>query len=121
MSELEKVEAAIEGEVKSVETKVDTVAEAVVAEVKAEASKVEGEVVAKEKAAIIQLKSDEKLFLREAELEFLKAQMQIQNLTKITEAKTKEYQTYVENLFKTYVIDKSEYVFDATVNAFKKL
>jgi hypothetical protein len=101
----------------SIETAVESVAGAVVAEVK----KIEGEVVAVAKATVVQIKSDEKLFLREAELDFLKANMEIQRIQKIAEAKSKEYQTYVENLFKTYVIEKSEYVFDAAINAFKKL
>ena len=107
------VETVIEGAVKTVET----VAEAVVADVKAEVSKVEVKV----KAAVVEIKAEEKLVLREAELEYLKSQMEIQRLSKITEAKSMEYQAYVENLYKTYVLDRSEYVFDAVVNAFKKL
>lgn len=111
------IETVIEGEVKAVETKAENVAEAVVAEAK----KIEGEVVAAIKAAVVQIKTEEKLFLREAELEFLKANMEIQRIQKIAEGKSKEYQTFVENLFKTYVLDKAEYVFDGSVNAFKKL
>ena len=109
MSEVENVVNAVEGEVKSV-------AEAVVAEVK----KVEGEVVAKEKATVIQLKAEESLILREAELDFLKANMEIQRLTKIAEAKSKTYQEYVESLFKQYVLDKASYIFDGAANVFKK-
>ena len=41
----------------------------------AEVKKVEGEVVAKEKAAVIQLKAEEKLALADLELEFLKARL----------------------------------------------
>lgn len=108
---------SVETVVKSIETKVESVAEAVVAEVK----KVEGEVVAKEKAAVVKLKAEESLVLRELELEYLKAQTQIQQLAKVTEEKSKAYQANVENLFKTYVLDKAEYTFDAAVNAFKKL
>ena len=110
MSEVENVVNAVEGEVKSV-------AEAVVAEVK----KVEGEVVAKEKAAVIKLKAEEALILREAELDFLKANMEIQRLTKIAEAKSKTYQEYVESLFKQYILDKASYIFDGAANVFKKL
>jgi hypothetical protein len=111
------LETEVVSEVKAVETKVETVADAVVADVKAEVVKVEDKV----KAAVVEIKAEEKLFLREAELEFLKAQMEIQRLSKITEEKSKGYQLYVENLFKTYVLDKAEYVFDGAINAFRKL
>jgi hypothetical protein len=96
--------------------------------VESEALKIEGEVVAAEekvvaevKAAVVQVVAEEKLFLREAELEFLKAQVEIQRLTKIAEAKSEAYTKYVENLFVKYGLSKAEYVFDGAVNAFKKL
>jgi hypothetical protein len=111
------LETEVVSEVKAVETKVETIADAVVADVKAEVSKVEPTV----KAAVVKIKAEESLVLREAELEYLKAQVQIKDLTKITEEKAKSYQTYIESLFKTYVLDKAEYVFDGTINAFKKL
>jgi hypothetical protein len=110
MSELENVVTAVEGEVKSV-------AEAVVAE----AAKVEEKVVEVVKAAVVQIATEEKLVLREAELEYLKSQMEIQRLSKIAEAKSTEYQNTVSGLFKKYVLDKAEYVFDGSINAFKKL
>lgn len=101
----------------TVETEVKSVVEAV----EVEAKKVEGEVVKAEKAAVVQIKADEKLVLADAELEYLKATSEIQRLTKITEAKSKEYQSYVENLFKVYALDKAEYIFDGAVRTFKKL
>ena len=104
------IETVIEGEVKTVETKVETVAEAVVAKVEE-----------KIKAALVNIVADEKLFLREAELEFLKAQMEIQRLSKVAEAKSKSYTDYIESLFVKYGLTKAEYVFDGAVNAFKKL
>ncbi len=117
MSELENVVATVEGEVK-------TVAEAVVAE----AQKVEGEVAAevkkveeKVKAEVVQVVADEKLFLREAELEYLKLQMEIQRLSKLAEDKSKSYTAYVEGLFTKYGLTKAEYVFDGAVNVFKRL
>ncbi len=109
--------AAAEGEVKTVAGEVEKEAKAVVADVKEVATKAEE----KAKAAVVDIATEEKLFLREAELEYLKAQMEIQRLQKITESKSKEYQAYIEGLLKKYVISKTEYVFDATVNAFKKL
>lgn len=116
-TEVKAVEQAVVAEATKVETEVKTVAEAVVADVKAEVAKVEKV----EKAAVVNIKAEEQLVLRNAELEFLKAQMEIQRLSKITEAKSKEYTTYVEGLFKTYVLDRAEYVFDGAINAFKKL
>jgi hypothetical protein len=111
------IETVIEGEVKAVETKVETVAAAVVADAKA----VEEKVVAVVKAALVNIVVDEKLFLRETELEFLKAQMEIQRLTKVAEAKSKSYTDYIDNLFVKYGLTKVEYAFDGAVNAFKKL
>lgn len=111
------VEETVKAEVAAVEVKAETVAEAVATEVKAEVVKVEEAV----KAKIVNIKAEEKLFLREAELEFLRAQMEIQRLTKIAEDKSKAYQAYIENLYKTYAITKVEYVFDGAVNAFKAL
>jgi len=111
------IETIVEGEVKAVETKFENVAAAVVADAKAVETKVE-EVV---KAALVNIVADEKLFLREAELEYLKAQMEIQRLSKLAEAKSKAYTDYIENLFVKYALTKAEYVFDGAVNAFKKL
>ena len=111
------IETVIEGEVKAVEAKAETVAEALGADAKA----VEEKAVAAVKAALVETKAEEKLFLREAELEFLKAQMEIQRLSKLAEAKSKSYTDYVEQLFAKYGLTKAEYVFDGAVNAFKKL
>jgi galactokinase len=108
---------SIETEIKSVETAVEGEAVKIEGAVKEEVAKVEE----KAKASLVQVSTDEKLFLREAELEFLKAQMEIQRLSKIADAKSKQYADYVEGLFKKYVLDKAEYVFDGAVNVFKKL
>lgn len=111
--EVKKVEAEVSTEVNKAETEVKTVAEAVVTEVKKAEEKV--------KAAFVQITAEEKLYLRETELEFLKAQMEIQRLSKITEAKSEAYTKYVEQLFTKYVLTKAEYVFDGAVAQFKKL
>ena len=108
---------SIETEVKAVETAVEGEVVKIEGEVKAEAAKVEE----KAKAALVQVSTDEKLFLRETELEFLKTQMEIQRLSKIAETKSKQYADYVEGLFKKYLLEKAEYVFDGAVNVFKKL
>lgn len=137
-TEVKAAEAAVVGEAKAVETEVEKAVEGTVAaaegEVKtvagaaAEAKKVEGEVAAvaekveeKIKAALVQISTDEKLFLREAELEFLKAQMEIQRLQKIADAKSKAYTEFVESLFTKYGVSKAEYIFDGAVNVLKKL
>ena len=91
-TEVKAVEGEVKAEVVKVEADVKAEVVKVEAEVKAEVAKVEAEV----KAAVVQIKAEEKLFLREAELEFLKAQMEIQRLTKVAEDKSKAYQAYIE-------------------------
>jgi hypothetical protein len=91
------------------------------AEVKTVAEAVEAKVEEKAKADVVQINAEEKLALRETELEYLKSQIEIQRISKITEAKSKEYQTYVEGLFTKYGLSKTEYIFDGSGNSFKKL
>jgi uncharacterized protein YqgV (UPF0045/DUF77 family) len=126
------IETVIEGEVKSVvedvvapvEAKAETVAEAVATDVKAVEAKIESVVPKVEeavKALEVKIVAEESLFLREAELEFLKLQMEIQRLSKLAETKSKSYVDYVEQLFVKYGLTKLEYVFNGAVNTFKKL
>jgi hypothetical protein len=117
VAEVAKVEADAKAEVAKVEADAKTVAEAVVANVKDEVAKDE----LKAKEAVVQTTTDEKLFLREAELEYLKAQMEIQRLSKLAEAKSKAYMDFIESLYKKYAITKAEYIFDGGVNAFKAI
>ena len=105
------------GEVENVVSAVENKVEAVVAEVKAEVVKVEGAV----KAKIVNIKAEEKLVLADLELEFLKAQTEIQRLSKIAEEKSKAYQAYIEGLYTTYGVTKAEYVFDGAVRVLKAL
>lgn len=116
-TEVKAVEQAVVAEATKVETKVKNVAEAVVADVKAEVAKVEPAV----KKAVVEISTEEKLFLSDAELEFMKANLEIQRLTKITEAKSKAYMDYVEGLFKKYGLTKATHLFDGAVRAFKSL
>jgi hypothetical protein len=106
----EKLVAAGEGEVKSVATAAE-----------AEVKKVEGEIKPEIKKVTVEISTEEKLFLRETELEWLKSQTEIKRLSTLAEEKSKAYTAYVEGLIKKYGVDKASYVFDATVNAFKKL
>lgn len=105
------------GEVENVVSAVENKVEAVVAEVKAEVVKVEEAV----KAKIVNIKAEEKLVLADLELEFLKAQTEIQRLSKIAEEKSKAYQAYIEGLYTTYGVTKAEYVFDGAVRVLKAL
>jgi transcription termination factor NusB len=104
--------ATIEGEVVAV-------AEKVAEEVKTVASEVVAEVKKVEKAAVVKITADEKLLLADAELEYLKATSQIQQLTKTTEAKSKEYQENVEKFLVKYGLSKLEYVFDGVKREFQ--
>lgn len=102
-----------------------SIEETVVAEVEKVAEEVKSAVETKVeevvKAAKVDITAEEKLFLREAELEYLKATMEIKRLTQITEEKSKSYTAYIESLLTKYGLTKAEYAFDAVVNAFKKL
>ena len=99
----------------SLETEAKTIEGEVVAEVKkvvAEAEKVE-------KAAVVKITAEEKLILADAELEYLKATQQIQQLQKTTEAKAKEYQENVEKFLVKYGLNKVEYLFDGVRREFQ--
>ena len=112
------LEETVVAEAQKVTEEVKNAAETVLAKVE---EKVQEKAVVVEKAAKVEITAEEKLFLREAELEYLKATMEIQRLNKVTEEKAKSYSSYVESLFVKYGISKAEYVLDATVNVFKKL
>jgi hypothetical protein len=95
----------------------------VVAEVKA----VEGEVVAEvakvEKAVekvLQELTAEEKLAIREIENAYLKAQMEIQRLSQITQKAQKDFTDTVEKLTKKYAIDPAIWLFDNVDLLFKK-
>jgi hypothetical protein len=100
--EAKAVEAAVENEVIEVKQEVEKVSEKV-------------------KDTFVQIVADEKLYLREAELEFLKAQVEIQRLNRIAETKSKAYTDFIEQLFTKYGLTKVEYIFDGAVAQFKKL
>lgn len=59
-----------------------------------------------------EISADEKLVLREAENNYLKAQMQIQALTQQTTAAQKKFTETVEGLGKKYDIDPKVFQFD---------
>jgi len=107
----------VETEVKAVEAKVEAVASEVKAEVVKVAEEVKAAVVRTEQA----LTAEEKLALREIEVEYLKAQMQIQALSQTTQNAQKRFTSTVEALGKKYVIDPAVLAFDNVEMKFKTL
>jgi uncharacterized protein YeeX (DUF496 family) len=95
--------------------------ETIEGEVVAEVKKVVAEAEKVEKAAVVKITADEKLILADTELEYLKTTTEIQRLTKITEAKAKEYQAAVEGYLVKYGLSKLEYVFDGVKREFQLL
>jgi hypothetical protein len=59
-----------------------------------------------------EISADEKLVLREAENQYLKASMQIQALTQQTQAAQKKFTETVEGLGKKYELDVKAFQFD---------
>jgi hypothetical protein len=117
----------------SVETEVKEVAAEVQAEVKKAEAGVEGAVAtAEEKVAEavkrvrVEVSTEEQLFLRNVEAEYLRAQVQIRDVqaqlkdfvTK-SEAASKRYADKLEELVKKYGVDKTEMFFDSLENVFK--
>lgn len=98
---VEKAEAAVEGEVKKVEA-------------------------AAEQRIRVEIAAEEKLVLRDAETEFLRAQVTIRDLqvqmkeaSGKAEVATKKYSEQIETLVKKYTIDKATMIFDNIENVFK--
>ena len=93
--------------------------ETIEGEVVAEVKKVVAEAEKVEKAAVVKITADEKLILADAELEYLKTTTEIQRLTKITEAKAKEYQENVEKFLVKYNLSKLDYIFNGVTRSFE--
>ena len=92
----------------------------VVNEVVAEAKAVE---VAVEKAVekvLQELSTEEQLFIRNVENEYLKASMELQRLQQVTQNCQKQFQAKVEELTKKYALSPLEWVFDTVALSFKK-
>src|ERR1035437_2022812 len=99
----------IEAEVKTVEAEVVAQVEKMAAEAKAEVKKLTQELTAEEKLAI-----------REIENEYLKAQMEIQRLSQITQGAQKKFTDTVDSLVKKYRVSPAEWVFDNVSLIFKR-
>ena len=107
---------SIETEVKAVEAEVKAEVVKVEAEVKAEIAKVEKAV----EKVLQELTAEEKLAIREIENAYLKAQMEIQRLSQITQKAQKDFTDTVEKLTKKYVVDSATWLFDNVELVFKK-
>jgi hypothetical protein len=95
----------VEGEVKAVEAEVVAVAEKAAAEVK---------------KLTQELTAEEKLAIREIENEYLKAQMEIQRLSQITQGAQKKFTDTVETLVKKYEVSPTQWIFDNVSLIFKR-
>ena|ERR1035437_3582149 len=80
--------------------------------IEAEVVKVIEEVVPEVKKMFQELTVEEKLIIREIENEYLKAQMEIQRLSQITQGSQKKFTDFVESLVKKYGVTPAEWIFD---------
>lgn len=101
---LANVESAVEGAVKAVEG-------APAAEVKA----LEAEI------KTVEISVEEKLNIRNLENEFLKANLEINNLQKRISQIQSQFPAYVESLYKKYKVDVKKFNFNAITQVFEKL
>ena len=106
----------LQEEVKAVETKVEEVA----GEVKAEATKLVEEVEAGVKKLTQELTAEEKLFIRETENKYLKAQIELGRLSQIAGQAQRDFSSKVEELTKKYVVSPAEWVFDNAELIFRR-
>ncbi len=100
---------AVEGEAKKIE-----------GEVVAEAKKVEAVVEKVVEKVLQELTTEEKLFIREIENNYLKTQMEINRLSQITQTAQRNYTVKVEELTKKYVVDPATWIFDNVELIFRK-
>lgn len=102
--------------------------ESVIEEVKQEATKVVEAVTADVEKAVIEIKAEEKLALRDVELQWAKLQLEMRTMekraaeiTKQLEVESAKFTSSVEQLAKTYAIDIKRYTYDAVLQVFKKI
>jgi hypothetical protein len=88
--------------------------------VKQEVVEVAEEVKAEVVKATQELGAEEKLVIREIENEYLKAQIEINRLSQITQNAQKRFTDTVENLVKKYAVSPAEWVFDNVSLTFKR-
>jgi hypothetical protein len=66
------------------------------------------------------LSAEEKLIIREIENEYLKAQIEINRLSQITQSAQKKFTDTVEGLVKKYGVSPAEWLFDNVSLQFKR-
>jgi hypothetical protein len=98
------VETEVKEVVSEVKAKVEKAVTAMIPEV------VKGEAPAKK--LVQELTAEEKLVIRDIELEYLKAQMQINQLSQTTQSAQKKFTSMIEDLSKKYLINPAEMMFD---------
>lgn len=103
----ETVVEKVEAEVKAVEAKVE-----------AEAKVVEAKVETFATAARVDLSVEEKLFVREIEVEFLRAKTEIAKLEQIMKNAEARFAPTVQQLAKKYLINPATHTFDNLSLAF---
>ncbi len=108
--------SSVSNEVVAVEQAVVDEAKAVKQAVVEEVKKVE---VAVERT-VQELQVEERLVIREIENEYLKAQMEINRLSQITQKCQKDFTAKVEELTKKYAVNPAEWLFDNVSLIFKK-
>jgi len=99
---------------------VGTVVEEVKQEIVKVAEEVKAEVVKVVEKATQELSAEEKLVIREIENEYLKAQIEINRLSQITQKAQKSFTDTVEGLVKKYAVSSAEWVFDNVSLTFKR-
>ena len=85
-----------------------------------EAQKIEAAVVKFAEGARIEISTEEKLFGAKLENEFLRANMEIQRLTKIVENAQKQFPQFIEGLVKKYAINPATHQFHNIEQVFVK-
>jgi hypothetical protein len=107
------IEGAVAGAATQVETPVENKTEGVLAAVESKADKIVA-------AVRIELTDAEKLVIRNVENEYLKAQMELQRLSSVTQNASRQFTNTVESYVKKYAIDPAVHVFDTVELVFKK-
>ncbi len=117
------VETEVKEVVSEVKAEVATAVKTLASEwdgVAAEVAKVEAEVKPAVERLLQELTAEEKLGIRDIELAYLKAQMEINRLSTTTQTAQTNFKNTVDILIKKYAIDPAEWVFDNIELVFKK-
>ena len=107
------VTVEVEQEVKKVATAVETAVAPVVKAVKAEVAKVVEKTTQ-------EITDAEKLVIRELENGYLKAQIEVNRLSQITQSAQKDFTKIVEDLTRKYAVPTETWLFDNVSLIFRK-